>query len=57
MMLSVDMVSYSYHVISWRNFFEDLESGDPPVDEVIEMLNSEKGKADNADSEEIDPNV
>lgn len=30
--------------------------GDPPLDEVIEKLNSEKTKADNTDTEEIDRN-
>ncbi|WVZ23712.1 hypothetical protein V8G54_002256 [Vigna mungo] len=30
--------------------------GDPPLDEVIEKLNSEKAKADDADIEEIDQN-
>ncbi|XP_061360054.1 uncharacterized protein LOC133304098 [Gastrolobium bilobum] len=31
--------------------------GDPPLDEVIEKLNSEKGKTDDADPEEIDGNL
>ncbi|KAG2398762.1 uncharacterized protein HKW66_Vig0087570 [Vigna angularis] len=30
--------------------------GDPPLDEVIEKLNSEKAKADDADIEKIDQN-
>ena len=47
--------SEAYEIKMGDQFFR--RSGDPPLDEVIEKYNSEKAKADNADSEEIDPNV
>lgn len=47
--------SEAYEIKMGDQFFR--RPGDPPLDEVIEKQNSEKGKADNADSEEIDPNV
>ncbi|KHM99364.1 hypothetical protein glysoja_028821 [Glycine soja] len=47
--------SEAYEIKMGDQFFR--RPGDPPLDEVIEKHNSEKGKADNADSEEIDPNV
>lgn len=70
MMLFVDIVSFSschqlkefvldqseaYEIKMGDKFFR--RPGDPPLDEVIEKHHSQKGKADNADPEEIDPDV
>ncbi|WVZ23441.1 hypothetical protein V8G54_001985 [Vigna mungo] len=48
------------NVTDWRRVVqrkvERRGLGDPPLDEVIEKLNSEKAKADDADIEEIDQN-
>nr|KYP64219.1 hypothetical protein KK1_018810 [Cajanus cajan] len=45
----------AYEIKMGDQFFR--RPGDPPLDEVIESLNSQKGKADNAGPEEIDRNV
>ncbi|WVY92141.1 hypothetical protein V8G54_037655 [Vigna mungo] len=39
-----------------ENHEQQAGLGDPPLDEVIEKLNREKAKADDADIEEIDHN-
>ncbi|RDX81597.1 hypothetical protein CR513_37698 [Mucuna pruriens] len=44
----------AYEIKMGDQFFR--RPGDPPLDEVIERLRSEKGKADKADPKEIDPN-
>ncbi|XP_014498197.1 uncharacterized protein LOC106759511 [Vigna radiata var. radiata] len=46
--------SEAYEIKMGDEFFR--RPGDPPLDEVIEKLNSEKAKAENADTEEIDQN-
>ncbi|TKY65428.1 hypothetical protein E2542_SST08287 [Spatholobus suberectus] len=47
--------SEAYEIKMGDQFFR--RPGDPPLDEVTERLHGEKGKADNADPEEIDRNV
>jgi len=44
----------AYEIKMGDQFFR--RPGDPPLDEVIEKLNSEKTKADNTHTEEIDRN-
>ncbi|QCE12333.1 uncharacterized protein LOC114184032 [Vigna unguiculata] len=46
--------SEAYEIKMGDEFFR--RPGDPPLDEIIEKLNSEKTKADDADTEEIDQN-
>ncbi|KAK7295101.1 hypothetical protein RJT34_18005 [Clitoria ternatea] len=45
----------AYEIKMGDQFFR--RPGDPPLDEVIEKLNSEKGKEDSAGPEEIDENL
>ncbi|XP_027352767.1 uncharacterized protein LOC113863399 [Abrus precatorius] len=47
--------SETYEIKMGDQFFR--RPGDPPLDEVIQRLNSEKDKADNVDPEEIDENL
>lgn len=44
--------SEAYEIKMGDQFFR--RPGDPPLDEVIQKLNSEKGKADNAGPDDID---